>query len=74
MCIRDSYVILSHENGLQTLYAHMDSVDVSGGETVSKGDKIGSVGDSGNATGTCLHFELIQNDIYLNPEYYLQWE
>ncbi len=68
------YVILQHDNGVETLYAHLDSVEVEGGDSVSKGDKIGTVGDSGNATGPCLHFELTQNEIYLNPEYYVKWE
>ncbi len=68
------YIILQHDNGIETLYAHLDSVDVEGGDSISKGEKIGSVGDSGNATGPCLHFELMQNEIYLNPEYYVQWK
>lgn len=67
------YVILEHENGMQTMYAHLDETLVSGGETVTKGENIGKVGASGNATGPCLHFEIIEDGMYVNPEYYISW-
>ena len=68
------YVILSHGNGVETLYAHLDSISVQDGDTVKRGQEIGKVGDSGNATGPCLHFELTKDGVYLNPEYYVQWQ
>lgn len=67
------YVILEHENGMQTMYAHLDETLVSGGETVTKGENIGKVGATGNATGPCLHFEIIDDGTYVNPEYYISW-
>jgi LysM repeat protein len=53
-----SYVVVSHANGSQTLYAHMSKDIVSVGETVSSGEVIGYVGETGEATGNHLHFEV----------------
>lgn len=53
-----SYVVIKHANGVQTLYAHLSSVEVTQGETVSQGDRIGGVGSTGKSTGIHLHFEV----------------
>lgn len=53
-----SYVVISHGNGTQTLYAHMSKDVASVGESVSAGDLIGYVGKTGEATGNHLHFEV----------------
>lgn len=53
-----NYVVVSHDNGTQTLYAHLSSVSVSVGQTVSKGDVLGGVGNTGRSTGIHLHFEV----------------
>ncbi len=53
-----SYVVIAHENGAQTLYAHMSRVLVSSGDSVEQGDTIGKVGATGEATGAHLHFEV----------------
>lgn len=53
-----SYVVIRHDNGTQTLYAHMSSVSVGIGQTVGKGEAIGGVGNSGRSTGAHLHFEI----------------
>ena len=53
-----SYVVISHDNGSQTLYSHMSSVSVYDGEEVSQGDVIGAVGKTGEATGPHVHFEI----------------
>lgn len=52
-----NYVVIDHGNGTQTLYAHMSSLGTSGG-SVSKGDLIGYVGNTGKSTGNHLHFEV----------------
>ena len=65
------YLILTHEDGYTTLYAHCSRVNASSGQSVRMGDPIAEVGDTGDATGYHLHFELHQNNIYLNPIYYV---
>ena len=65
-----NYVMLQHENGYITLYAHCSKVTVTGG-SVSMGDKIAEVGSTGLATGPHLHFELHDGDLYLNPIFYV---
>ncbi len=52
-----NYIVISHSNGTQTLYAHLSSLAVSGG-AVSQGDLIGYVGNTGRSTGFHLHFEV----------------
>ena len=66
-----NYLTVHHENGVLTLYGHLSRVTVTSGDKVSRGDKLGEAGHTGNATGTHLHFELRDGEVYLNPEYYL---
>lgn len=65
------YIMIQHEGGYMTLYAHCSEVTVTGG-TVDKGDKIAEVGDTGQTTGPHLHFELHDGALYLNPIYYVE--
>lgn len=53
-----NFVVISHQNGTQTLYAHMQKSIVSVGDKVKTGDTIGYVGVSGMTTGPHLHFEV----------------
>jgi LysM repeat protein len=52
------YVVVKHSNGTQTLYSHMSRLAVSVGSSVSQGQTIGYVGNSGRSTGSHLHFEV----------------
>lgn len=67
------HVVISHGNGVSTLYAHgvMGSLRVSEGQTVSQGQQLMNVGQTGNATGPHLHFGLKINGTYVNPAPYL---
>ena len=65
------YILINHGNGLSTLYAHLSSLCVSAGQAVEKGDLIGYSGQSGNATGPHLHFEVRLNGTRVNPLSYL---
>lgn len=53
-----TYVVVSHSNGTQTLYSHMNSTLVVNGQKVGQGDQIGTVGNTGKSTGNHLHFEV----------------
>lgn len=53
-----NYVTIQHPNGTQTVYGHMNYVSVSVGQSVTKGESIGSSGNSGKSTGPHLHFEV----------------
>ncbi|NJL38756.1 MAG: M23 family metallopeptidase [Leptolyngbyaceae cyanobacterium SM1_4_3] len=54
-------VVINHSQGVQTRYAQLDSIEVEVGETVGVGDRIGTVGATGIATGPHLHFEVRTN-------------
>jgi LysM repeat protein len=60
-------LLVDHGNGFQTLYAHLKVYYVKVGDSVAKGQKIGEVGTTGNATGPHLHLEIRQDGIQRNP-------
>ncbi len=64
-------VIVDHGGGMSTLYGHMHDLAVSEGETVSIGQVLGYVGNSGLSQGPHLHFEVRVNSVPVNPRQYL---
>ena len=60
-------VVVDHGLGLQTLYAHLSSIDVQEGQAVSKGDALGRTGTTGLAVGDHLHFEVLVSGVSVNP-------
>jgi murein DD-endopeptidase MepM/ murein hydrolase activator NlpD len=61
------FIILTHGNGFQTLYAHLNATSVSQGNYVSQGAKIGEVGSTGYSTGPHLHFAVYKIGRAVNP-------
>lgn len=53
-----NYVVIDHGNGYQTLYAHMNAIAVTQGQSVAQSQVIGYVGSTGNSTGYHCHFEM----------------
>ncbi len=68
-----NYVLINHKNGYKTMYGHMSKVNVSQGQIVEKGEKIGYMGSTGDSTGVHLHFEVITGGGVQNPLKYLNW-
>lgn len=64
-------VEIAHGGGVTTRYAHLSRAGVDAGEEVGRGERIGSIGSSGNSTGPHLHFEVRKNGTALNPLNYL---
>jgi len=64
-------VVISHGNGLSTLYAHNSSLSVRAGDTVSRGQVIAKCGSTGISTGNHSHFEVRVNGKHTNPRTYV---
>ena len=65
--INGNYVKISHKDGFMSLYAHMQSIGVKKGQSISAGDTIGKVGSTGYSTGPHLHFEVRKNGMIVSP-------
>jgi len=61
-------VVVAHGDGVRSLYAHLDSIDVRLGQLVAAGARIGGVGQTGRATGPHLHFEIRLRGASVDPE------
>ncbi len=66
-------IILQHNFGFKTYFAHLDAVKVKGGEFVSKGQLIGLSGNTGLSTGPHLHYEIRHLFTAIDPEPFLSW-
>ncbi len=68
-----NYILINHENGFKTRYAHLQkySILVKKGERICANIPLGVMGESGNAYGRHLHFEVIKDNKRINPTIYL---
>jgi len=64
-------VLIEHKEQLQSLYAHLDTINVKAGQFISAGSKLGTVGSTGRTTGPHLHFEVLKEGKRANPNHYL---
>ena len=65
------FILLDHGKGLKSIFIHLDQILVKKGQIVNKGDLIGKMGNTGKSTGPHLHWSLLLNKTYINPEYFL---
>lgn len=61
------YVLLDHQNGYTTKYAHLDEIFVNTGDTVKMSQVVGTVGSTGLSTGSHLHYEISHNNKHIDP-------
>lgn len=66
-------VIIKHNDGYQTLYAHLNTIVVAQGAWVNQGTKIGTMGSTGRSTGSHLHFSIFKNNTPQNPALYVHF-
>lgn len=65
-------VTIKHDFGFETRYAHMSRIRVKKGQRVSRGDRIGDMGNTGRSTGTHLHYEVRVDGKAVNPMTYIK--
>ena len=66
------HVVIKHKKGYKTLYGHLSQINVSKGQRVVVGEKIGEVGSTGRSTGPHLHYEIIKYGRRINPKKYIR--
>ena len=64
-------VRIQHKYGFESVYAHCQRVAVNGSQNVKKGEVVGYVGQTGNATGNHCHYEIRLGNIPINPYPYM---
>ena len=69
-----NYVVLLHLNGDMTYYCHCREIAAKEGGQVKRGDKIATVGKTGQATGSFLHFALSRDGEFINPQEHMRAE
>ena len=65
-------VIVQHDFGIETYYAHLHTIDVNVGQRVSRGDRLGGMGTTGRSTGVHLHYEIRVGGRPINPMNYIR--
>lgn len=60
-------ILIKHRYGYMTHYTHLDSIFVKKGQTIERGDTIGTLGSTGFSTGPHLHYEILKDSIQIHP-------
>ncbi len=66
------HVIIKHKRGYKTLYGHLSKIEVTKGQKVEAGEKIGEIGSTGRSTGPHLHYEVIRYGRRINPSKFIR--
>jgi len=66
-------VVIRHDNGLETIYSHLSRQLVKPNQTVKKGQVIGKGGRTGNSRGSHLHLTVSYKGVFINPEYFFEF-
>lgn len=69
---RGNFVVIQHDDQLQTTYYHLKRIEANKNDTVARGEKIGLLGSTGRSTAPHLHFQIMQGDEPVNPFNYLR--
>ncbi|MBD2259528.1 M23 family metallopeptidase [Pseudanabaena sp. FACHB-2040] len=68
------HIVIDHDYGYETIYAHLSDFNVEAGDKVRRGDLIGFLGNTGRSSGPHLHYGVYHNGQPVNPRYYLKIE
>ncbi len=66
------HVVIKHKRGYKTLYGHLSKIEVTKGQKVVAGEKIGEIGSTGRSTGPHLHYEVIRYGRRINPSKFIR--
>jgi len=68
------FLVIDHGYNIVTRYGHLAKTEVQTGRKVKRGDLIARIGNSGRSTGPHLHYEVLINDQYVDPEKFIFWD
>ena len=66
------HIVIKHKKGYKTLYGHLSKIEVTKGQRVVAGEKIGEIGSTGRSSGPHLHYEIIKHRRRINPSKYIR--
>ena len=69
-----NHIKIKHGDTYETMYAHLDKLEVKSGELVKKGERIGLIGNTGKSVKTHLHYEVEKEDKKVDPALYFEYE
>jgi murein DD-endopeptidase MepM/ murein hydrolase activator NlpD len=68
------FLVIDHGYNIVTRYGHLAKTEVTAGRKIKRGDLIARIGNTGRSTAPHLHYEILINDIYVDPEKYIFWD